>query len=146
MAIAWGPVQSVAASKRRPQGLPRLSSTTGDDHQSVVGQGPLKHQRLFRDPAPPAFRPVRGFGGGGARRHSNRTKDLDNVAQKAVIKQAPPGRFKAGSCPRDAPSETGHNHCRRYTGNRLAAKASWKTEICDCQDSRKSDRLNDPRF
>jgi Protein of unknown function (DUF3489) len=31
---------------------------------------------------------VRGFGGGGARRHSNRTKDLDNVAQKAVIKQA----------------------------------------------------------
>jgi catechol 2,3-dioxygenase-like lactoylglutathione lyase family enzyme len=81
----------------------------------------VEHQRLFRDPAPPAFRPGRGFGGGGARRHSNRTKDLDNVAQKAVIKQAPPGRFKAGSRPRDAPSETGHNHCRRHAGNRWAA-------------------------
>jgi hypothetical protein len=65
--------------------------------------------------------PVRGFGGGGARRHSDRTKDLDNVTQKAVIKQAQPGRFKAGSSPRDAPSETGHNHCRRHEGNRLAA-------------------------
>jgi hypothetical protein len=35
---------------------------------------------------------VRGFGGGGATRHSNRTKDLDNVTQKVVIKQAQPGR------------------------------------------------------
>src|SRR6202047_3006815 len=53
--------------------------------------------------------PVRGFGGGGARRHSNRTKDLDNVTQKVVIKQAQPGRFKAGSSARDAPTQTGRN-------------------------------------
>src|SRR4029077_319506 len=50
----------------------------------------VKHQRLFQDPAPPAFAPVRGFDGGGARRRSNRTKDLDNVTKKAVIKQAQP--------------------------------------------------------
>src|ERR1700738_4053513 len=71
--------------------------------------------------SPPAFAPVRGFGGGGARRHSNRTKDLDNVTQKVVIKQAQPGRFKAGSSARDAPTQTGRNHCRRHAGNRLAA-------------------------
>ena len=41
---------------------------------------------IFRDPAPPAFAPVRGFGGGGARRHSNRAKDFDNVTQKAYEK------------------------------------------------------------
>jgi hypothetical protein len=76
---------------------------------------------IFRDPAEPAFAPVRGFGGGGARCHSNRTKDIDNVTQKAVVKQAQPGRFKAGPRPRDAPSETGHNHCRRHEDNGLAA-------------------------
>src|ERR1700730_5708579 len=35
-----------------------------------------------------------------------------------VIKQAQPGRFKASPSARDAPSETGHNHCRRHAGNR----------------------------
>jgi hypothetical protein len=35
---------------------------------------------------------VRGFGGGGARRHSNRAKDFDNVTQKAVEGELlPPG-------------------------------------------------------
>src|SRR3984893_3022368 len=31
-------------------------------------------QRLFRDPAPPAFAPVRGFGGDGGRRRSKPNK------------------------------------------------------------------------
>jgi Protein of unknown function (DUF3489) len=48
---------------------------------------PLEHQRLFEDPAPPALSLVWGFGGGGARRRFNRTKDFDNVTQKAVIKR-----------------------------------------------------------
>jgi hypothetical protein len=38
---------------------------------------PLEHQRLFEDPAPPALSLVWGFGGGGARRRFNRTKDFD---------------------------------------------------------------------
>jgi hypothetical protein len=61
---------------------------------------------------------MRGFGGGGARRHSNRTNDLENVTQKA--KQAQPGGFKAGPCPRDAPTQTRRDHCHHHEGNRLA--------------------------
>jgi hypothetical protein len=81
----------------------------------------VERQRLFGDPAPPAFAPVRGFGGGGARRHSNRTKDLDSVIQKVVIKQTQPGRFKAGPSARDAPTQTGRDHRDHHAGNRLAA-------------------------
>jgi hypothetical protein len=31
-------------------------------------------------------------------------------------------RVRRGSCPRDAPSETGHNHCRRHEVDRLAVR------------------------
>jgi hypothetical protein len=50
--------------------------------QSVIGPALLERQRLFEDPAPPAFAPVRGFGGGGGRRRSNRTKDLEMSLKK----------------------------------------------------------------
>jgi Protein of unknown function (DUF3489) len=50
--------------------------------QSVTGQALLERQRLFGDPAPSAIAPVRGFGGDGGRRRSNRTKDLDMSLKK----------------------------------------------------------------
>src|ERR1700730_13622971 len=39
----------------------------------------------------------------------------------AKVGQAQPGRLKAGSGARDAPTQTGRNHCGRHEGNRLAA-------------------------
>ena len=72
---------------------------------------------------------MRGFGGGGARRHSNRTKDLDNVTQKVVIKQAQPGRLKAGSSARDAPSETGRDHRDHHAGNRPHSVRGFLTAV-----------------
>jgi Protein of unknown function (DUF3489) len=50
--------------------------------QSVTGPALLERQRLFGDPALPAFAPVRGFGGGGGRRRANRTKDFDMSLKK----------------------------------------------------------------
>ena len=64
--------------------------------RSVSGSAPLEHQRLFEDPAPPALSLVWGFGGGGARRRFNRTKDFDNVTQKAVIKRAQKRKGRPG--------------------------------------------------
>src|ERR1700720_1642422 len=42
----------------------------------------------------------------------------------AKVRQVQPGRLKAGSSARYAPSETGLNHCGRHEGNRLAAPLS----------------------
>jgi outer membrane protein len=55
------------------------------NYRQVIGVEPtrlepartIEHQRLFEDPAPPALSLVWGFGGGGARRRFNRTKDFD---------------------------------------------------------------------
>jgi len=95
--------------------------------RSVSGSAPVEHQRLFEDPAPPALSLVWGFGGGGARRRFNRTKDFDNVTQKAVIKRAQPRGYKAGSSARDALSETGRNHCDRHEETLTRAMSPYRS-------------------
>jgi hypothetical protein len=57
--------------------------------ESVSAPRPLKSQRLFRDPAPLAMMPLRGFGGDGAWCRRNRKKDPKMSHSKTPTKTKP---------------------------------------------------------
>jgi hypothetical protein len=134
----------------RPQGLPRLSSTTGDDHQSVVGQGPLK--RLFEIGDGHGLRIVQGVVS--QTKHVSllfamRPQTCRQIGERVAPPPARHGKTTGARASKDLAFRQNTSAKRfRRAGCRpwREQKASWKIEISDYQDSRKSARLNDLRF
>src|ERR1700730_6936166 len=85
-------IRFVLANVRRaqlapsPGGKPTIKEsrkdwTSAGNRASLVR--PRRAPTALWGSCPAGFRAVRGFGGGGARRHSNRTKDLDKCHSKS---------------------------------------------------------------